>query len=281
MIFIVESGSTKSDWTLLDNDFLAEYSTMGYNPCFHNTQTIVDSIQSHSDIIKLSNRVDKVFFYGAGCSSEKMNNVVSNALSAVFINAKIIVDHDLKACAYSTFRAKPAISCILGTGSNSCYFDGEKFNDQIPALGYVLGDEGSGSYFGKKILASFLYNHLPEEIEKDFKNKFDLNSEKIIEAVYQKPNPNVYLASFMPFIASHKENPYIKEMIKNGFKHFIKVHVNCYQEVAHSEVHFVGSISSVFKEQLKEAASEMKIKLGQIIKKPAQGLVDYHKKYLL
>ena len=210
-----------------------------------------------------------------------MNSVVSKALSSVFSNAEVVVDHDLKACAYSTFRDKQAISCILGTGSNSCYFDGNIFIDKIPALGYVLGDEGSGSYFGKKLLSSFLYKHLPEEIEEDFKTKFNLDSEKIIEAVYQKGNANVYLASFMPFIASHKENSYINKMIIEGFKHFIKIHVMCYDEYNTSEVHFVGSISSVFEEQLKEAAFEMKINLGQILKKPANGLVEYHKKYLL
>ena len=281
MIFIVESGSTKSDWILLNNKSTFEYSTMGYNPCFHSTSEIINSLKSCKEILDVSKNITKVFFYGAGCSSEKMNRVVEKALVSIFENAKIVVDHDLKACAYATYRGGNSISCILGTGSNSCFFNGEDFRDQIPALGYVLGDEGSGSYFGKKLLSSFLYNHLPKEVHQDFVSKYNLNSEKIIEAVYVNGNANVYLASFMPFIASHKDNTYIKEMIKDGFKHFINIHVKCYNEYQNSEVHFVGSISSVFEEQLREAAKEMQIKLGQIIRKPAKGLVEYHKNYLL
>lgn len=281
MIFIVESGSTKSDWILLEENSTVDYSTMGYNPCFHSTSEIINSLKSHKEILDVSHDISKVFFYGAGCSSKKMNQVVENALESIFKNAKVTVDHDLKACAYATYRGGNSISCILGTGSNSCFFNGEDFKDQIPALGYVLGDEGSGSYFGKKLLSSFLYNHLPKEIHQDFVNKYSLNSEKIIEAVYVNGNANVYLASFMPFIASHKENPYFKKMIKEGFKHFISIHVKCYDEYQNSEVHFVGSISSIFEEQLKEAAQEMHVKLGQIIRKPAKGLVEYHRNYLL
>jgi len=281
MVFIIESGSTKSDWMLLEKNQIREYSTMGYNPCFHDSQTIIASINKQESIMELSKQVTKVFFYGAGCSSKKMNDVLQQALSSIFSNASVVVDHDLKACAYATYRGNPTVSCILGTGSNSCFFDGDTLVDLIPALGYVLGDEGSGSYFGKKLLSSFLYKKLPKEIEQDFLEKFDLNSEKIIERVYQEGNANVYLASFMPFIASHKENKFIQEMIKEGFKNFINTHVLCYENIEKAEVNFVGSISSVFENELKEVAKELKINVGQIIRKPAESLVNYHKKYLL
>ena len=159
MIFIIESGSTKSDWVLIDDkNNQSFYKTIGFNPYFHSSAIIDSEIRKNAELIALVDEIDRIYFYGAGCSSEELNNIVHNGLSSVFTSAKIIVEHDLLACAYATYDGSPGISCILGTGSNSCYFDGNDLIEEVPALGYVLGDEGSGSYFGKFLLSSYLYN---------------------------------------------------------------------------------------------------------------------------
>ena len=163
MILIAESGSTKTDWVLVDeNNQKTIYKTMGFNPFFHNEIIISNNIRQNSQLYDATKNAKKVFFYGAGCSSPEMNQIIRNALGSVYLNADISVDHDLLACALATYEDEPSISCIIGTGSNSCYFDGKNIREEVPALGYVLGDEGSGSYYGKKLLRDYLYNQLPE-----------------------------------------------------------------------------------------------------------------------
>ena len=277
MILIIESGSTKSDWVLVDNGKVAQkFKTMGFNPFFHNETIIFNSIRQNSDINVISKAVTQVFFYGAGCSSEEMNSIVVKALSRIFINANVHVDHDLLACALATYNGKPSISCILGTGSNSCFFDGDNIIEYVPALGYILGDEGSGSYYGKKLLADYLYNKLPKEIHKEFEQTFKLDKNDIFDNVYMKPHANVFLASFMRFLSKFKEHEYVDNMLKRGMKHFMENHVCCYGNYRELKVHFIGSMSFVFQEQLKYAANELDVSLGSILKNPIDSLVLYH-----
>ena len=224
MIFIIESGSTKSDWVLIDDkNNQSFYKTIGFNPYFHSADVIGSEIRKNKELIDLVDEIDRIYFYGAGCSSEELNNIVQNGLGSVFTSAKIIVEHDLLACAFATYDGEPGISCILGTGSNSCYFDGNDLHEEVPALGYVLGDEGSGSYFGKFLLSSYLYNKLPKEISEAFDKKFGLSKDEIIDRVYKQPNPNVFIASFMPFIIDCKNNPFIGDYIVSGLNHFLEV----------------------------------------------------------
>ncbi len=282
MYFVAESGSTKCDWILIDNKNNESFcSTMGFNPFFHSSELIETELKKVDKIIKIAPEINGVYFYGAGCSSDELNAIVIEGLQKVFENAKINVDHDLLASAYATYNGKPQISCIIGTGSNSCFFDGEKLIEEVPALGYILGDEGSGSYYGKKLIANFLYHRLPKEIENDFIKEYNLTKDDLIEQVYMKPNANVFIASFMPFIVKHKENSYFKNMIREGFKQFIDVHVTCYKNYQDLEINFVGSIAHIFEEQLKEAAEAYTIKIGSIIKRPANALVEYHLNHIL
>lgn len=277
MFFIIDSGSTKSDWVLIDqNHNQSFFSTMGFNPYFHTEDVIVESIQEHSGIMTFANKIEAVYFYGAGCSSPVLNSIVEDAFKKVFPKAKVSVDHDLTACAYSTFQGKPAISCIIGTGSNSCFFDGNKIYEEVPALGYILGDEGSGSYFGKQLLSSFLYKKLPEHIHKDFVDQYKLTKDIIVDRVYMKPNANVYLASFSKFISKHADEPYFKQMVYEGMKKFMELHVCCFKNFSELDVHFIGSIAHVFEVELKKAAKELNVNVGQIIQKPIGGLVNYH-----
>lgn len=281
MFFVVESGSTKSDWVLVENKKRQNlFSTIGFNPYFHDSDFIVNEIRKNNDILSVSQKIKGVYFYGAGCSSEKLNKVIIEALNRIFVHSTNLVDHDLLASAYATYSGVPQISCILGTGSNSCFFDGEKVFEVRPALGYILGDEGSGSFFGKKLLIDFLYGRLPNDIENAFLDTYAIDKDVIVQKVYKEPNANVYIASFMPFIEKNKEHDYFDKMLVEGFKEFIDVHVACYQNYKSFEVNFVGSVSSLFEKQLKKAGHEMGISIGHIIRKPVDALVDYHIKYI-
>jgi len=277
MVLIVDSGSTKSDWVLLkDRDSRELHKTMGFNPYFHNETIITNAIKQNQELSALADGIEQVFYYGAGCSSEEMNGIVRRALKKVFTKAEVQVDHDLVACAYATYTGKTAISCILGTGSNSCHYDGEQLTEAVPALGYILGDEGSGSYFGKKLLSAFLYNKLPEVIAKDLRERFELTKDAIVENVYMRPHANVYLASFMRFIAEHKEHQWVDQTVFEGLTHFITEHVCCFSDHKEVPVHFIGSIGHFFEPQLRRAAEDKWIELGTITRKPIDGLVDYH-----
>lgn len=281
MIFIIESGSTKSDWVLIDDKSNQSFfSTMGFNPHFHSAENIAEEIGKNLDLVAIADSINAIYFYGAGCSSESSNKIVYEGLSSVFTKAQIHVEHDLTACAYSTFQGSPAISCIIGTGSNSCFFDGQTVSEVVPALGYILGDEGSGSYFGKKLLASYLYNKLPKHVEEDFEKTFNLSKNQIVENVYKKPNANVYIASFMPFIAKHKDEAFFKLMVEEGMRNFMEVHVCCYDNYQNVPVHFVGSIAQIFEKEVLKAAISLNITIGQIIQKPIQGLITYHENYI-
>ncbi|NND94218.1 MAG: hypothetical protein HKN45_05090 [Flavobacteriales bacterium] len=277
MVLIVDSGSTKSDWVLLRGDSGRElFKTMGFNPYFHSESMIANAIKQNGELYRFSEDIDQVFYYGAGCSSPELNATVFRALKRVFPNAEVKVDHDLLACAYATYSGEPGIACILGTGSNSCHFDGDNLTEAVPALAYILGDEGSGSYFGKKLLAAYLYHHLPKEIAEDLEKEFQISKDIIMENVYMEPHANVYLASFMRFIARHKSHPWVDEMLVEGLEHFMRIHVCCYDDFKEVPTHFIGSIGYFFEEQLRRAAESLQINIGVLTRKPIDGLVDYH-----
>ena len=282
MIFIIESGSTKSDWVLVDNKSKQTfYKTIGFNPYFHSSDVVAAEIRKNKSIMAHVGEVSKIFFYGAGCSSERLNKEIESGLKAVFIEAEVVVDHDLLACAYATYDGEPGISCIIGTGSNSCFFDGAELSEEVPALGYVLGDEGSGSYFGKFLLANFLYHRLPEDILVDFQETYKLSHTEIVSNVYKSDSANVFIASFMPFIVKHKEHEFFKQIIVNGLKTFMEVHVCCYEGYLNTPVHFVGSLSALLENHLRQAADDLGIEIKSIIAKPVDNLVSYHLKYIL
>ena len=282
MIFIIESGSTKSDWVLVDNKSKQTfYKTIGFNPYFHSAEVVASEIRKNKGIMSKENDVTKVFFYGAGCSSDKLNKEISDGLSSIFQNAEVFVEHDLLACAYATYDGRPGISCIIGTGSNSCYYDGQDLTEVVPALGYVLGDEGSGSFFGKFLLSNFLYHKLPEEIHNDFVKTFDISEAEIVSNVYQRDSANVFIASFMPFIVKHKDHAFFNETIIKGLEQFMEVHVCCYENYIETPVHFVGSLSALLENELKTAAQELGIDIQSIIAKPVDNLVNYHIQYIL
>lgn len=281
MYLIAESGSTKCDWLLVDQsgNYMDLYKTMGYNPFFHSSEFIHQDILSHKDLVHVADKVERVYFYGAGCENKSLNTIVKVALEKAFSKANVFVDHDMKAAAYSTYDGGTNITCIIGTGSNSCSFDGTTIHEEVPALAYILGDEASGSYLGKKLIAAYLYKKLPKEISFDFDKEFGLTKEMIFDRVYNKPNANVYLASFTRFVGRHKDHPFINDFVMQGLREFFTYHVCCFENYQTLPVHFIGSVAFHFQDELKIVAKEFNVNVGKIIKEPIMNLLEYHIKY--
>lgn len=277
MFIIVESGSTKADWMVINGEDEQMLNTVGFNPYFHSEQFILKELVKNDGLFAIKDEVEELFFYGAGCSSPELNNIIKKGLTEFFTKALIHINHDLDACAYACYNDKPTIACILGTGSNSCYYDGTTVSEAIPALGHILGDEASGSYFGKKILADFLYNRLPKEIHEEC-IRHGLNKETIIDRVYRKPDANVYIASMMPILIKSKKLTYAQDLIKTGLQEFVDTHIKCYDNFKECDVSFVGSLAYLLSAELKQVCSENDIKLNLIIRRPLEMLVQYHKK---
>lgn len=276
MFLVVESGSTKADWKLVGSATDTSYCTKGFNPYFHTQEDILIELNDHLELDLIKEKITEVFFYGAGCSSTKLNSIIENALSHFFCNSKVFVNHDLSAAAFACYRGEPIIACIIGTGSNSCHYDGEVVSEELPALSYILGDEGSGSHFGKTLLSDFQYKRLPGALEKEL-TLMGLTNSEINENVYMKPNANVYIASFMPILIRHKDLKYSQDLIRKNFQQFIDIHIKCYKNYKDVKVNFVGSIASLLEKELKEICAENGIQLGLILRRPLDRLVDFHR----
>lgn len=282
MILIVDSGSTKTDWLLIkiDGEIVDTYKTIGFNPFFHSTKFIENEIRKNQSLMGVAEKIDQIWYYGAGCSSVEYCHQVELALRHCFPFASLAVNHDLLAAGYAAYRGKPCIACILGTGSNSCYFDGKEIQEAVPALGYILGDEGSGSYFGKKLVVAYLYGKLSSEITKDFKETFKLEKSDIFRRVYQESHANVFLAGFTRFIAKHQHDTLIANILKDGMEEFLIEHVMCFEQYKAVETNFVGSIAFYFEDALRAAAEECGVKIGHIVKSPIHQLMKYHLQYI-
>lgn len=279
MLLIADSGSTKCDWVLVNpQGEEQQFHTMGFNPFFHSTELVASEIRKNTALHAQASQVREVYFYGAGCSSPERNEVLIDALREVFPNAAVTVDHDLTGAAYATCGTEPGIACILGTGSNSCYFDGKNIHEKVPALGYVLGDEAGGTWYGKELLRLFLYKELPEDIHQGLIESYGLTKEGIFEHVYNLPNANVYLASFMRFLSSRSQHAWVRDFMYNGFSKFINIHIWKYENHQDVPVHFVGSVAYHFSDLLREACKIHRLHVGVITREPVKNLVQYHLK---
>ena len=277
MILIGISGSTKCDWQIIENGNVKEsVSTPGINPFFHDENEIAETIQTIPLVSTQASDIEVIYIYSAGCGSKSRQAVVKRAIAQAMPRAHHYVNHDIVASALATYEGVPSISCILGTGSNSCYFDGDIVRQETPGLDYILGDEGGGSYFGKKLLNAYLYKTLPSHLQKSFEETYQLTKNDILENVYMKPYANVYLASFMKFIETHKEDPYFVEMLTKGFSKFMDLYVTTFSNHRKVKTNFTGAISYIFQDILKEVAASKNISVGKIIKEPIDDLVSYH-----
>jgi glucosamine kinase len=273
---IADSGSTKAEWCLMDGKKTKTYITQGLSPYFLNAEQIQKILEEELKAKMKQVEPDEIFFYGTGCSNPGNVSIVKKAIKKVFPKAKISVDHDLMGAAKALCGTEKGIACILGTGSNSCYYNGKKIIKNSPGLGYVLGDEGSGAYLGKKVIQYFLYNTFDEDLMDRFAAKFKTSSYEILDAVYKKPLPNRYLASFAIFLAENRGHYMIENIIEDGFNDFFFNHVYKYSESWKLPVHFIGSVAYGFKDVLKEMCNGYELQLGRVLKKPMDGLVKYH-----
>jgi len=277
MILVADSGSSKTDWLLsLPQQESVSFKTAGLNPYFLTEKEIAKIIQDQApDMVAYANDISEIYFFGAGCSSPDRHEIVSNAISQLFNKAFISVDSDLLGCAYATCGHEKGICCVMGTGSNISYFDGENIHDGQHGLGFVLGDEGSGTWFGKALITDFLYGNMPADINEAFDKAYGLNKEIVIKNVYQKPNANTYLASFSRFVSEIKTTPYGQELLERGLLEFIDSNIKSYPEYHRYKCHFVGSIAYFFAEELTTLCHQQGVKTGKVIKQPINDLMSF------
>ncbi len=281
MILIADGGSTKADWILLDSNGkqLLKTRTKGLNPAVFSEELLQSSIEENNDLQTIRSSVKKVYFYGAGCGTERPTLLLKSIFENFFINAAVKVKEDTYAAAYAV-TATPGLVCILGTGSNSCFFDGANVVEGIPSLGYVLMDEASGNYFGKKLLRDYFYKKMPVKIAKAFEAQFDLDADTIKRNLYKEANPNTYLAHFAEFIFKNERNAYFNKVLHKGIKDFFKNRVLPFDEVKEVPVHFVGSIAYFASDIIKDVARYHMVTLGEIVRRPIDGLIKHHQKQL-
>lgn len=278
MILIADSGSSKTDWCFLqDGQPIQAVSTIGFNPVLTNTAKIYKELEKKFTDIKINQVVNAVHYYGAGCWDEVSCTIVEKAIKAIFPNAKINVTNDLLGAARSVCGKKAGIACILGTGANSCLYDGETIIDNVPALGFIIGDEGSGAYLGKQLLKSYFYRELPEKLATKLIAEQPISKQLLLKNIYQSTTGNRYLAEFAKFVIQNKAHPFILQIIETAFDNFLDRQVKKYLGVATYPIHFIGSIAYFLEDILTHRLLESGLQKGNIIRQPIDGLVDFHK----
>jgi N-acetylglucosamine kinase-like BadF-type ATPase len=275
MILVADSGSSKTDWMGYSPDETLVFSTQGINPYFLNAHDIYKILAKKKELAGYIEKVKEIYFFGAGCSSPDKVEVMSNGISAFFTHAYVAVEHDLLGSAFATCGNREGLTCILGTGSNICYFDGTDVHSGSHGLGYALGDEGSGTSFGRRLITSCLYGQMPGELAVEFANKYNINKESVITNVYQRPAANIYLASLSRFMADHLDHPFIERVLREGFQEFIDTNIKDYSNYKELDCHFVGSIAFYYRDILKAVCEENEVKVGKILQKPIEEIYNY------
>ena len=278
MILIADSGSSKTDWRGIQTDgTVSQFRTVGFNPYYQSKQDMIAGLNV-PPLLAVKQQVQEVHFYGAGCTSESNQESVRQAINSVYPKAQVFVDHDLLASARATCGHEAGIACILGTGSNSGDYDGETITQSRPSPGYLLGDEGGGSYIGKHFLQDFIYDDMPAAIREQVLDTYQLSIFDIQDNVYKKPFPNRYMAGFCTFITQHKSDPYCYQLLYKGFKDFFHRHVMRYENYQKKSVNFVGSIAFYNHDVLRKVGEDLDIQIKTVIETPIAGLTLYHQK---
>ena len=276
MILIADSGSTKTDWCIVFNGTpIKRIGTKGINPFFQSEEEIQQELTASLLPQLPEGTINSVYFYGAGCTPEKapvLRRAIADSLPVI---GNIKANSDMLAAARGLCGHEPGIACIMGTGSNSCYYDGKHIGANVSPLGFILGDEGSGACLGKLLVGDILKNQMTPELKEKFLKQFNLEPADIIDRVYRKPFPNRFLASLSPFLAQNLDEPCVRTLVLNSFKAFLKRNVMQY-DYQHNKVHFIGSVAFHYKEVLAEAAQEMGVQIGTILQSPMEGLISYH-----
>ncbi len=281
MILIADGGSTKTSWCLIENSGKKiMFNTEGYNPYFSDTEYIIESMKKNMPVDLPIDKIKEVHYYGAGVHNDEKAEVVENAMKVIFSKAKIYVDHDLMAAARALLGDKRGFAAILGTGTNTCIYDGEGLEMNIDSLAYILGDEGSGCYIGKKLLSDYVRGYMPKNVRDSFWDTFKLTPDDILEAIYKKPLPNRFCASFSKFVYDITVNiEYSRNLVKTSFKDFFENLVSHYPNYQDYEFNCIGSVAYNFRNVLEETAIEYGMKMGKILRSPIDDLVIYHQNH--
>ena len=276
-ILIADSGSTKSEWCFISNGRKKIINTQGASPYFLNELQLVDMMRKELLPSLKKSEPTSVYFYGTGCAAAANRAIVRRAINRIFPNARIAVEDDLTGAARALCGRNKGIVVNLGTGSFSAYYNGRKIIRKSPGLGYVLGDEGSGAYLGKKVLQHYLYQTFDTEMRNKFEKKYQITASEILESVYKKPLPNRYIASFTMFLSENRGHYMIDNIIEDGLRDFFRVHLTIYPETGKIPIFFTGSVAFGFQDILKELCRDFGWETGRFIAKPMEGLIAYHK----
>lgn len=278
MILIADSGSTKTEWRiLLEDGTISQARTTGYNPHHQTAAEITNGLRTEFMTQLPPGNIEQIFFYGAGCASEKSKDIVRQAFAEVFPEVETVVDHDLLAAARALCLDEPGIACILGTGSNSCLYDGQKIIGNIPALGYILGDEGSGTDLGKRVVSDYLRGDMPEHLRKRFQKRFSVTVDEVLDRIYRQAFPKPYLAAFSRFLFHNLKDPYCYRLVYDSFSDFIRINISKYPDYQQHKVHFVGSVAFYYGNILRQAAADQGLTVRNILESPIAGLTLYHR----
>jgi N-acetylglucosamine kinase-like BadF-type ATPase len=280
MKLIADSGATRAEWVVTGGDQRSEtFITPGFNPYFSDTRFIEEVIEK--DLVPFidTHSIEEIYFYGAGCSTISKCTIVEDALTKVFHNAHTEIHHDLLGAARALFGRNEGIACILGTGSNSCYYDGNTIVENVPSLGYLFGDEGSGAYLGKMLLSDYLKGNISASVRKAFDIEFGLNLENILDSVYNKPHPNRFLASFAEFLGQHQRSTYVRGLLRGNFHDFFMEQVTKYPMHTEVPLAVVGSVGFHFSDHFKKVAAEFNTTVKRFLQSPIEGLVDFHEEF--
>lgn len=279
MKLLVDSGATKADWIALDDqgNRLFTTQTLGLSPEVINKEEALERLEARFDIYNNRKDVSNLFFYGAGCGTDRMKTYMSNVFKEFFPNAEVVVKEDTYAAAYATNPSnEKAIICILGTGSNCSYFDGEELIQKVQSLGYIAMDDCSGNRFGRDLVRAYYFNKMPKHLSDKFASEFNLEPDVIKHNLYKEPNPNAYLATFAKFLIQNKEEEFIKKIITDAMQSFVDNYILQFDDAREVPVHFVGSIAFYLKAELGEVLSANGLKLGNVLRRPIDGLIEYH-----
>lgn len=276
MKIIVESGSTKTDWVILkDNKKILSLSTSGFNPNYFPGSVLEAAIKEVKPSL-LTGQVKRIHFYGAGCTADSARQLVNDILKKQFPGTIIEVQHDLFGAARALFGNGGGIASILGTGSSSCLFSKHKITSHVPSLGYLLADEGSGAHIGGELIRALFYGDFPEHLKKEFVTTFDIDLHTFIPKLYAREKPNAYVASFVPFAVEHKDNPFIKDLVRGCFRRFFREHIMRYPDFKNQNLGFSGSVAFLFIDDLNDVARECGLRISKVIQGPVEELAKFH-----
>jgi N-acetylglucosamine kinase-like BadF-type ATPase len=279
MKLLVDSGSTKADWIAIDENgkVLFTTQTLGLNPEVLDKEEIIARLEDKFDISHNKEKATHLFFYGAGCGTDRMKDFLSIVFQEYFINAAISVHEDTYAAVYATTpKDEEAIVCILGTGSNCSYFDGKVLHQKVQSLGYIAMDDCSGNRFGRHLLRGYYFNKMPKELALEFEEEYNLDADYIKNNLYKEPNPNAYLATFAKFLIKHKDSEFCKKYIHAEMEEFVENYIMQFENYSEVPVHFIGSIAFYLKEELEQVLAKYNIKIGNVLRRPIDGLIAYH-----